>query len=57
LSELEGDDGGKRDGGEEGVGGSVLAHGDTSPILDAAKHDLDSLNANDKCRWSEQRGW
>jgi len=44
LVNPEEDGAGEEDGGEEGVGVSVVAHGDAPPVLKAAEHVLDAVS-------------
>ncbi len=41
MIEVEGDGGCDADGGEEGVGAAVIAHGHPPPVLQASEHVLD----------------
>ncbi len=43
LIDPEEDGGGEEDGGHEGVGASVVAHGDAAPVLEAAEHVLGAM--------------
>jgi hypothetical protein len=43
LRQQEGDSCGDADGGKEGVGASVMAHGDAAPVLETAEGILDAV--------------